>query len=332
MPIPIPDCRVTVDGNDITDRLRPRLVSISLVEKREGEADQLTIVIDDSDGRTPFPPTGGKITLQLGWKQGDGVRVGLVDKGAFVIDEIGHSGPPDIVTLTAHAADFTGKMKQRRDASWHATTLGALVKEIAGRHQLKSRCAPKLAGITVQAKAQSRKSDLAFLRQLGREHDAVATIKAGTLILSPIGAGTTATGAALPTVMIARTKGDAHQFRIAKREEVTGVTAAWHDRKRAKKQDVTVGDKDGAKRLQRTYASEAEAKRAASAARTRANRLPKSLDLTLAFGRADLFPDCKVTASGYKAEIDAVSWLIAEVTHNFTKDRGFTTGLKLETA
>jgi phage protein D len=325
----IPDCRVTVDGKDVTDRLRPRLVSISLVEKREGEADQLTIVIDDTDGRTPFPPAGGRITVQLGWKQGDGVRIGLVDKGAFVIYEISHSGPPDIITLTAHAADFTGRMKQRRDASYHATTLGTLVREIAGRHGLKARCAARLAGIAVTAKVQGRTSDLAFLRKLGREHDAVATIKRGTLILSPIGQGTTASGAPLPTIAIERNAGDAHQFRIAKREEVTGVTAAWHDRKGATKHDVTVGDKDGAKRLQRTYASEAEAKRAAGAARTRAARQPRSLDMTLAFGRADLSPECKVTTKGYRPEIDATRWLIAEVTHSWA-ERGFTTALKLE--
>ncbi len=33
--------------------------------------------------------------------------------------------------------------------------------------------------------------------------------------------------------------------------------------------------------------------------------------------------------NGYKPEIDATRWLIAEVTHGMT-DRGFTTALKLE--
>lgn len=67
------------------------------------------------------------------------------------------------------------------------------------------------------------------------------------------------------------------------------------------------------------------------AARTRAARQPRSLDMTLAFGRADLLPECKVTTKGYKAEIDATRWLIAEVTHNWA-ECGFTTGLKLEPA
>ena len=94
---------------------------------------------------------------------------------------------------------------------------------------------------------------------------------------------------------------------------------------------VNASDKEGAKVLQRTYATEAEAKRAAGAARTRAARQPRSLDMTLAFSRADLFPECTVTTSGYKPEIDATRWLIAEVTHDMP-DRGFITALKLEAA
>ena len=43
---------------------------------------------------------------------------------------------------------------------------------------------------SIDAQPQSRESDLAFLRRPGREHDAVATVKAGRLILSPIGAAT----------------------------------------------------------------------------------------------------------------------------------------------
>jgi phage protein D len=41
-----------------------------------------------------------------------------------------------------------------------------------------------------------------------------------------------------------------------------------------------------------------------------------------------LFPGSKVTTSGYKPEIDATCWLIAEVTHSWA-DRGFTTALHL---
>lgn len=93
---------------------------------------------------------------------------------------------------------------------------------------------------------------------------------------------------------------------------------------------MTVGEKDSARRLQHTYPSEAEPGRATGAGRIRAARQPRSLDMTLAFGCADLFPEWKVTATGYRPEIDATRWLIAEVARSWA-DRGFTTALNLET-
>ncbi|ECD3090572.1 phage late control D family protein, partial [Salmonella enterica subsp. enterica serovar Braenderup] len=51
--------------------------------------------------------------------------------------------------------------------------------------------------------------------------------------------------------------------------------------------------------------------------------------ITLALGRADLFPETPVRVSGFKRVIDEQSWLISKVTHNMNKS-GFTTGLELE--
>ena len=338
----LPDFRVTLAGVDLTPRIkgtvtgadgrrRSRLVSLSISEKRGEEADQLDIVLDDTDGKLALPPDGAVLHVQLGWLRGSDITPGLVDKGSFVVDEITHAGPPDLVTIRARSADFTSDLKTRREKSWHGTTLGSIVAEIAGRHKLTARCASALAGIAVDAKAQSRESDLAFLRRLGREHDAVATIKRGALILSPIGSGTTATGKVLPTLAIRRRDGDAHSFSRQKRDDVAGVQADWHDRKAGKRKTVTAGAATGAKKLSRVYASEGDAHTAAKAGQARAARQPLSLTLTLALGRADVHPEQKATVSGYKAEIDKVAWLIGEVTHSLT-DRGYTTALKLETS
>jgi phage protein D len=339
----IPAVRVVVDGTDITPLLegriaqadgrppRPRLVSLSITEKRGEEADQLDLVIDDTDGAVALPPTGARIHVWLGWKQGSDVTPGLVDKGWFTVDEVSHGGPPDLITVRARAADFTGDLKTRREKSWHATTLGAIVAEIAGRHQLEPRCAPALARLAVTAKAQNRESDLAFVRRLGREHGAVAKIARGLLILSPIGAGETPTGKPLATVTIARRDGDTHQFTRQKRDDATGVKAIWRDRQSAKPRQVIVGAEKGAKAMSKVYATEADAHTAATAARARASREPVSLTVTLTFGRADVHPEAMVRVIGYKASIDGIGWLVAEVSHGLG-DRGFSTQLKLEAA
>ena len=242
-----------------------------------------------------------------------------------------HDGPPDRITIRARAADFAGDIKTRRETAYHDTTLGAIVAQIAARNKLRPRCAPSLSDIVVRTRAQSRESDLAFIRRIGREHNAVAKVAAGALILSPIGAGTTPTGKALPTLLIRRRDGDAHQFTRQKRDDVPGVAATWHDRREGKRQTFVAGKTDGAKKLARVYPTEEAAQTAANTARAKAGREPVSLSLTLALGRADVAPEQKTTVSGYKAAIDAIDWLVTEVDHSLG-DRGFTTKLKLEAA
>jgi phage protein D len=334
--------RVVVDGTDITPLLegrvaqangrppRRRLVSLGITEKRGEEADQLDLVIDDTDGAVALPPTGAKIHVWLGWKQGSDVTPGLVDKGWFIVDEVAHGGPPDLITIRARSADFTGDLKTRREKSWHGTTLGAIVTDIAKRNQLTPRCAASLTSIPVTTKAQSRESDLAFLRRLGRERDAVATIARGVLIFSPTAAGVTPSGKPIATVAIARRDGDTHQFSRQTRDNVSGVQATWHDRKTSKRQKAVAGKTDGAKTLSRVYANQADAQAAANAAHSRAGREPVSLTLSLALGRPDIHPENRATVTGYKSAINAVAWLVTEVTHTVS-DRGYLSALKLET-
>ena len=251
-------------------------------------------------------------------------------KGSFIVDSIEHSGPPDALTIRARAADFTGGLTARREQSWHDTTIGAVVGDVAKRQGLTARCAPALAGIEVSI-TQSRESDMALLRRLGRENDAVATVKHGTLIFSPLGSATTATGKPIATVTIRRQDGDRHTFSIEKRDEATGVTASWHDVGEAKKKKVEVGSDGRRRHLSRVYASEDAARRAASAEQTRLAREPVKLRFDLALGRPEIIPATRVTATGFKPAIYAVAWLVSGATHNLTPE-GLTTALEMEAA
>ncbi|MES2173280.1 MAG: contractile injection system protein, VgrG/Pvc8 family [Pseudomonadota bacterium] len=328
----IADWRVTMDGKDLSDRLRPRLVSLSISEKRGDEADQLDIVLNDTDGQLGIPKEGAVLHVQLGWRQGRDVTVGLIDKGSFKVDDVSHSGPPDQITIKARATDFTSQIRNRHQQSWKNTTLGTVLKGVAGRNGLTLKIAADLASIALPSISQSRESDIAFLRRLGRENDAVATIKDKRLIFARKGAGTATSGNVLPTLTIRRTGGDRHNWQRQKRDGQEGVTASWHDKKGAKRQTFTVGKADGAKKLRKIHPDEASAKRAALAERDRLKRAPATFDMKLALGRADAIPEARVMVSGYKDEIDATTWLISEVTHRLDKTGGFNTDVKMEIA
>jgi len=332
----IADFRLSVDGNDFTSKARPRLISLSLTEKRGEEADQLEITLDDSDGKLALPGKDALVQLQLGWKRGTDVTVGLVDKGRFTVDEVGWSGPPDVVTIRARSADLTSAFRARREKSYRNTTLGAIAEKVAAANGLTAKVDPSLSSIAVRVLHQHQVSDMALLRRLGREHDAVATVKDRKLILSPIGKGATSSGKAMAKIRLVRADGDQFRFAEIDRSGDAGVEARWHDRDAGERKTVKAGgsaaDNRGGtpRRLRKVYHSEADAKAAANAASKRAQRAEATFDINLALGRADLYPETQATLAGFKTTIDARAWIIAEVKHQLDQG-GFRTSLQLET-
>jgi hypothetical protein len=345
--------RLVLDGTDLGEGERdisgdvaPRLLSLSLTEKRGGEADELELRIHDHDGRMDLPPEGAQLKLSLGWKKGADVPAGLVDKGSFNVDEVGYSGPPRVITIRARSAAFASGYRVRKERSHRDTTLGALVRRIAAENGLTAHVSARFAAIPVPVLAQDQKSDMALVRELGRRYDAVATVKARKLIFAPIGAGVTAGGRTLGAVAIALGDGDSFTYSRAERGQYDGVEARWHDRKAAARKTVKVDSRAGeaaapsrgrrgarqVKRLGKVYHSEKAAREAADGEGKRMKRAAAGLDFTLALGRPDYSPERPARVSGFKGEIDGKSWLIAEATHSLDGSGGLTTKLKLESA
>ncbi|MCC8469552.1 phage late control D family protein, partial [Xanthomonas phaseoli] len=177
---------------------------------------------------------------------------------------------------------------------------------------------------------QANESDMNLLTNLGQRFDAVATVKGGALVFAPIGAGTTATGKPLPAVTLTRRDGDEHRYSVADRDAYTGVRAYWMDKGKARRQSVLVGTDDNAKRLRESYADEATARQHAHAELERVKRGMAKFDYTLAVGRADLSPELHVTLIGFKMDVDAQLWVIAEARHSCSAT-GFKTQIALET-
>ncbi|GAE48548.1 phage late control D family protein [Xanthomonas arboricola] len=327
MSYPIPQWRVLLDGTDLTERIAPRLLDLTLTECRGGEADQLDLRIHDHDGKMALPKRGVRLAVALGWK-----ATGLVDKGTFIVDEVEYSGAPDIITVRARSADLTADMRTRRERSWHNTTLGAVLNMLAGEHGLTPRVADALARTRLPHLDQANESDMNLLTRLGQRFDAVATVKAGALVFAPIGAGTTATGKPLPTVTLTRRDGDQHRYTVADRDAYTGVRAYWVDKGKARRQSVLVGTDANAKPLRESYANEATARQHAHAELERTKRGMARFDFNLALGRAELFPEQIIAVQGFKPEIDAQRWLIAKVMHKVDTAGGLTTALELESA
>ncbi len=320
-----PAFRVTLDGVDLTAKIKPRLVSLTLTESRSNESDQLDIVLDDSDGLLAIPPKGARIALQLGKEE-----TGLVDKGNFTVDEVEHHGAPDMITLRARTADLIDNFRQTRERSFHDTTLGEIVKIIAADHGLRPGVSAALGVKKIAHVDQTGESDAAFLRRLGKQYDAVATVKNDTLLFAPASHTRTVSGKDLPTFTIRRSSGDGHRYHSADRDSYSGVRAYWHDQKSARRRSVVAGLPGNSKRLRTTFSSEGDARAAAIAEWQRIQRGIYSFELTLATGEPSVIPQAPVKVIGFKPQIDETDWVAVQITHTISES-GFTTRIEAET-
>ncbi|MFS4552073.1 contractile injection system protein, VgrG/Pvc8 family [Comamonas resistens] len=323
---PVPDYRLVVAGQDITARINPRLISLTLTEGREGAADSLELRLSDHDGQLAMPVKGATISLRMGW-QGQA----LLDKGAFKVDEVEHSGAPDELHITARSADVTQDARQRTDKSWHDTTLGAIVGDMAKRMGVAPRIDAGLAAQKVEHADQTNESDVHFLSRLARQHDAVATVKQGKLLFLPINGTTTSTGKTLAAIRITRSSGDQHRYHSSDRDAYTAVRAYWSDPGQARRKGAVAGSGKNEKRLKDTYGSEADALAAARAELQRVERGMATFEIDLALGQPEITPQTPVTVAGFKSEIDGTGWLVKTATHTLG-DGGLTTRLEMERA
>jgi len=325
MAYPTAAFRVTLDDQDVTGKIAPRLVSLTLTECRGDDSDQLDLTLTDADGQLAIPPRGARINVQIGWSD-----TGLVDKGIFTVDEVEHSGTPDVLTLRARTASLIDAFRQVREDSYHNTTLGVIIEVIAFKNDLQAGIAEALRNVKVEHIDQTRESDAAFLRRLGKKYDAAATVKNNTLIFVPASRSKTVSGKELPTIRIIRSLGDGHRFHSAERDSYTGVRVFWYDDKHGMRRSVVAGEPGNSKRLRTTYASEVDARTAAVAEWQRIQRGLATFELSLAVGNPALMPQSPVNVSGFKADIDNQDWLASKVTHSIST-AGFTSHIEMET-
>ncbi|WP_372941451.1 contractile injection system protein, VgrG/Pvc8 family [Shewanella sp.] len=323
-----------MDNKDISSILRPRLVNLSITDKPGLEADTVTVVIDDSDGKVSIPRRGAKMQIAIGWENEP-----LYNKGLFFIDDIEHDGPPDQLTLRGKSAYIASSFQQLREESYHKKTLRDIINTIASRNGVNSLISDELANKYIPHIDQQNESDMSFMTRLGEEFDALASIKDGKLLFIPNGSGKSSSGQSIPTFTIYRQSGDQHNFTANDRYEYTGVKARWQDDRAAEikideknsvdHQFLAGSDEGNIKVLRHMYANEDEAKRAAEAEWSKMKRSAANFNITLAIGEPSLFPEVPVQVSGWKPEIDQANWITKQVTHNISNS-GLTSSIDLE--
>lgn len=324
-----PDYRVHLvkdnQVDDLTGLISKHLVSLDITDNRTGDADQLTLVLEDTAGNVEIPPTGAKLQVAIGWKGEP-----LADKGTFDVQETSHSGPPDQITIVAYSAGLDGGLTEKKSRSWHGVTLAEMVATMAADAGLVPRVSAAFTQETVPHIDQTDESDINLLSRIAERLDALCTVKAGFLLFLPAGRHISASGRNLPPAIITRSENDRHTWRNPSRQKYTGVVAKWRDTAKNKNEEYTAGLQGRRKQLRGTYPTRQEAIKAAEAEWTRLQRDEYTLELTLDKARPALIAETPVICQGWgKAQIDDTAWLASSVALSLSGS-GLTQSVNLE--
>lgn len=318
--------KLVVNGTDITTKVNSRLNNMTVTDNRGIEADSVLIELLDHDGLLEIPPKDAEIDVWIGWS-----TTGLIYKGKYFIKEREHSGAPDILSLRATSADLKASLKRKREESYHDKTIGEIISSIGARNGLNVIVQDKLGSIKL-AHIDQNESDANLMTRIADEHDAIATVKNGTLLFMAKGKSETASGQPLPEVEITRNQGDRHRFSdTSEGDDISGVTCYYYDIALPQKQKVTVGNSSqNVKEIRHALRDRETALHKAYAEYNNIKRKATSFSYSFSRGRPELIPEMTFKFTGLKSPIDDIVWLGTRVTHKLDGSGGFTTDVVLE--
>ncbi|NBS71423.1 late control protein D, partial [bacterium] len=307
-----PGFRIEANGGDITGLIADRLISMRLNEQAEQQSDSLEISLDDRDKRVPAPANGTWLRVWLGYSTGGRTPVYM---GAFAVDEVELSMGPRSMVIKATASNTAPTLqKEQRTQSWHNTTLGAVVQQIASRNNLVPVIKGQLASQQIKHDDQTNESDQAFLTRLAERFKATIKPADGKLVVVPRGDGDNAGGVTIKQEEVTNWRAT-----LKNRGAYGGVKARYLDRSVNKEKVVTAGQTDGALPVfeeKQLFKTQSDAQKAADSRlqSLRAGEVRVSITLP---GRPDVNAEGLVTLQGFRGEVDG-AWNVKQVTHDLS--------------
>lgn len=320
-----PAYRIQANGADVTAAMLERFVEMTLTDEAGHTSDTVEIVLADHipDKPIALPRTGAELRVWLGYQGA------LTDRGLFVVDEVELAGAPGRMVIRGRAAPFEtstgGKvdLQTQKSRSWaKGTTIGSMVRKIAGEHGLQAKVDGALSGIALPHTDQSSESDMNLLSRIAARHDAIAKPAGGALVFARRGEGAAPGGGTMPRVTLTPADGRDYRVTIASRDGAGTCVAYYRDIRKAERHEVKVGEGEPVRRLRQSFPDAGSATAAARAALRKDARGERTLSYTIP-GRATLSAECVLTLRGFRDGVDG-EWLVKSVTHRIDSG-GFVT-------
>lgn len=326
-------CIVTVDGQDVSSNIVPRLINLSVTDKAGTSSDTVNITLNDEGGNIILPDDGASIEVQLGDEQGG---VATVFRG--VVDEVRSTGsrsPGITLTISGKGFDTKGKPKEPKSKHWDDMSLGDVFSDAAQMAGIGSaRVDQELASIQRPYWAMQNESFIHWAERIAREVGGTFKVIDDEAILAKRNGGQSLSGTALSAVRAVY--GDNliswDLAPILGRPRYKKARARWYDTSTAewKIRDVQIEDQDAEAEFTSRYpvADDGEAEKTSESRKIDSERGKGGGSVTID-GTADPQPEGTVVVVGARPGIDG-TYRIDTVNQNFSRSSGWTTRLDVK--
>ena len=172
-----PRFKLSIKGKDVTKDIEKYVSSLTYVDYNHGQSDEIQFEVEDTDGkwRSSWYPEIG-VVMELDIEIGNKLR----SCGTFELDELEYSSPPDRMVVKGLASQIEKKLRQDNTVAYEKTSLRAIAKVIAKKHNLD--LSGNIKDIGFERITQNKESDLAFLKALAEDYGHVIKIYRDKLV------------------------------------------------------------------------------------------------------------------------------------------------------
>lgn len=179
-----PSFRIETAGQDITDQILDRFVSLVVTDHSGFSNDRVALTLDDRDPPLILLDYQTPIRVWMGYEEdpnAEPFHQGMAYMGMYYADEIQVSRQPArTITWVGRANDTSKSMKSIKTRSWEQTTIGELVNIIAMDNALTANVHPHFANMIVPHREQIAQSDQGLLLELAEKHGALTKVVAAS--------------------------------------------------------------------------------------------------------------------------------------------------------
>lgn len=183
MNVPRATYEVIYNGKNITGDILPYVKSFTYSDKSKGEADELEIVMEDSEKlwqNNWYPAKGDTVSAKIFYLGN------ILNCGTFTVDEISGEGSADgdTFSLKGIAAGINKKIRTKNSYAHENKTLREIVNTIAAKHGFT--VVGEINNVSIGRETQHKETDLKFLQRLANDYGYTFSIRDKQLIFTDV--------------------------------------------------------------------------------------------------------------------------------------------------